>query len=92
MSTAVPQVTKYIQQMQDLRALASSDSVDSFVLSYSNILNVNSAITPNLVEKLCACRCVCVWGGGGAATRQHQGQGQGQHSICHALSSHEVPA
>jgi hypothetical protein len=66
-----------MQQMGDLRALASSDSVDSFVLSYSNILNVNSSITPNLVEKLCACRWVFGGGACGRDSLRQQGAAQG---------------
>ncbi len=43
-STPAVQVTKVCQPLDDLRDVASSDSVDTFVLSYTSLLQVGPQI------------------------------------------------
>ena len=47
------QVTKVCQPLDDLRDLAGSDSVDTFVLSYTSLLQVHC--TPAALWDLTAC-------------------------------------
>lgn len=49
-------VARCTQQLGDLKDLVASDSPEAFVLSYCSILEVNGAITPAMVEKLCLAR------------------------------------
>lgn len=48
-------VVKYLQQLQDLRELMSADSLESFVLCYSNMLEVVS-LPPEVLQKVVAQR------------------------------------
>ncbi|BDA50552.1 Exocyst complex component 3 [Coccomyxa sp. Obi] len=49
-------VTKVCQPLDDLRDVASSDSVDTFVLSYTSLLQSAPGITPALLERIVASR------------------------------------
>ncbi|CAK0787040.1 hypothetical protein CVIRNUC_010256 [Coccomyxa viridis] len=55
-SCAKERVSKVCQPLDDLRDLAASDSVDTFVLSYTSLLQTAPGITPALVERLVASR------------------------------------
>ncbi|KAK9827315.1 hypothetical protein WJX81_003676 [Elliptochloris bilobata] len=49
-------VVKSTQALEDLKELAASDSVDTFVLSYTSLLQVAPGITPTLLERIVAAR------------------------------------
>ncbi len=52
---SVAQVTKVCQPLDDLRDVASSDSVDTFVLSYTSLLQVRPLsvlVYPSMVTLL----------------------------------------
>ncbi len=53
------QVSKVCQPLDDLRDLAASDSVDTFVLSYTSLLQVQYVLTHAYSH--CACTSPCVF-------------------------------
>ena len=53
------QVTKVCQPLDDLRDLAGSDSVDTFVLSYTSLLQVSCDIHGSCYSPLACIAIVC---------------------------------
>lgn len=49
-------VTKLCTVIQDLKEVAAADSVDTFVLSYTSLLQVAPGVTPTLIERLVQAR------------------------------------
>mmetsp|Transcript_19085 Transcript_19085/g.53180 ORF Transcript_19085/g.53180 Transcript_19085/m.53180 type:complete len:779 (+) Transcript_19085:187-2523(+) len=49
-------VCQVVQELSDMRDLVSSDSVEAYVLSYTNLLQVNTSLTPAQLEKLMQAR------------------------------------
>ena len=52
------QVSKVCQPLDDLRDLAASDSVDTFVLSYTSLLQVRCVLIHAESYSTCASTCV----------------------------------
>lgn len=45
-----------VQSLTNLRQLACSNSVEAFILSYTELLDANGSIQPQVVERICAAR------------------------------------